>query len=239
MKKRKYLITSSLLAASLFTISPALAATTTQGIITSQPAIAGTATEKDSRKKNGGGGAVGTVSAINGTSITLAGKNGTTYTVDVTNAKITKAKSVIQPSGIAVGDTLFVGGTLSGTSITAKVVMDGVLEGSGAHHAAGQRGNFSIGTVSAINGSSFTISIKGRQHATTTPAVAASFTVNTTSSTTFKEGGQASSLSSLTIGQYVAITGTKDAAAETIDASKVNILTVTSTRAFGRNKAAK
>jgi len=71
-------------------------------------------------------GATGTVSAINGNTITLTGKDGKTYTVDASSASVKKvADSSV--SNIAVGDTLMVNGTTSGTSITAKNITDGVL----------------------------------------------------------------------------------------------------------------
>ena len=68
----------------------------------------------------------GTVTAINGNTITLTGKNGTTYTIDASSASIKKV-STINVSGIAVGDTLMVNGTTSGSSITAKSIIDGML----------------------------------------------------------------------------------------------------------------
>ena len=64
-------------------------------------------------------GVSGTVASVSGNSIILTGKNGTTYTVDSTNAAITKitngAKTTITVSQIANGDSLRVMGTVSGT----------------------------------------------------------------------------------------------------------------------------
>jgi hypothetical protein len=74
----------------------------------------------------GGGhsGAVGTVTAINGTTLTLTGRDGTTYTVDASSAHIGKMIS-IGIGDVAVGDTLGIRGAVSGTSITAQDILDG------------------------------------------------------------------------------------------------------------------
>ena len=88
----------------------------------------------------GFGGQGGTVTAINGNTITLTGKNGTTYTVDASSASIKKV-STINVSGIAVGDTLMVNGTTSGTSISAKSIIDGMLGSGKPASAATQPAN--------------------------------------------------------------------------------------------------
>ncbi len=72
-----------------------------------------------------GPGAMGTVAAVSGNSITLTGKDGTTYTVDASAAQIDKI-STVSVSDIKVGDTLGVEGTVSGNSVTAKHIMDGM-----------------------------------------------------------------------------------------------------------------
>ena len=43
----------------------------------------------------------------------------TTYTVDASNAEVTKNAATSSVSSIAVGDTVMVQGTISGTNITA------------------------------------------------------------------------------------------------------------------------
>lgn len=110
----------------------------------------------------------GTVSAINGTTITLTSTNPsdqttTTYTVDATNANIMKAPAntttptaptTISLSDILIGDTLNIRGTVSGTTVTATDIMDGLLKmrgGFGKDHGVG-------GTITAINGSTIIIS---------------------------------------------------------------------------------
>src|SRR5690348_15510079 len=75
--------------------------------------------------------ATGTVSSINGNSIQLTGANNTAYTVDASGASIVKfvnnAKTTIQVSGITTGDTLTVFGSVNGSNVTAKQIIDGTL----------------------------------------------------------------------------------------------------------------
>jgi hypothetical protein len=71
-------------------------------------------------------GQTGTVSAVSGNTITLTGKNGTTYTIDAASSTVKKV-SGSSVSNIAVGDTLEVNGTTSGTTITATNIVDGTL----------------------------------------------------------------------------------------------------------------
>lgn len=72
---------------------------------------------------------IGTVIAINGTTITLKSKvrfNGevTAYTVDASNATITKNTHTASGLGIAVGDTVIIRGTITGIIFAAKVIND-------------------------------------------------------------------------------------------------------------------
>lgn len=77
------------------------------------------------RGGHGKHGTRGTVSAINGSTITLIGDNGTTYTVDAASATVGKI-TTIQVGDIQVGDSLDVMGEVTGTTVTAKHIMDGV-----------------------------------------------------------------------------------------------------------------
>jgi len=77
---------------------------------------------------------MGIVSAISGNTLTVSGKQGfgstattTTYTVDATNAKITKNNTTGTIASIAVGDTVMVQGTISGTNVTATIIRDGKM----------------------------------------------------------------------------------------------------------------
>ena len=66
----------------------------------------------------------GSVSAINGNTLTVTNKSNIVYTVDATNAKIIKMGTSTTISNVAVGDSLVVQGTVNGTSITASSVID-------------------------------------------------------------------------------------------------------------------
>lgn len=72
-----------------------------------------------------GHGVMGTVTAVSGTTITITGKDGKTYTIDASSAQIGKIET-ITAGDVHVGDTLGVEGTLSGTNVTAKHIMDGI-----------------------------------------------------------------------------------------------------------------
>lgn len=99
-------------------------------------------------------GIFGTVTAVNGDTLTVTGQthvmrpmpegsatgtqahpvppvaaSPTVYTVDATNAKIYKgsATSTVSVSAINVGDTVIVQGTVSGTNVAATVIRDGVM----------------------------------------------------------------------------------------------------------------
>jgi hypothetical protein len=66
----------------------------------------------------------GSVSAINGNSLTVTNKSNVTYTVDITNAKIVQDQTTVTVSSVAVGDNVIVQGAVSGTSVTASSVID-------------------------------------------------------------------------------------------------------------------
>jgi hypothetical protein len=123
-------------------------------------------------------GVFGKVTAISGTTITITGgKNDTSYSVDASNATVEKASATkgAEPvsssvSDIAIGDTIAVRGTLSGTSIVATNIMDGAfMRGKGGPVMQG-RGNHGVsGVVSAVNGDTLTITGKdGKTYSVTT-----------------------------------------------------------------------
>lgn len=117
--------------------------------------------------------AFGTISAINGTVVTLVdSNNSTTYTVDTSNAKILKAPTLpttdtgtrpttrpeattIALTDLKVGDSIVVRGTISGTNITATELISGMPGEMGRHR--GHKTPHVAGTVTAINGTSITV----------------------------------------------------------------------------------
>ena len=130
---------------------------------------------------------VGTVASVSGNTLTVAVKDregerdnnasttalSTTYTVDATNAVVTKNGTASTISVIAVGDTVIVQGTVSGTnSVTATAIRDtvGMMKGRSETNA-GQKstvpppiqGNGQPvigGSVTAVNGTALTVTTK-------------------------------------------------------------------------------
>jgi hypothetical protein len=89
----------------------------------------------------GGRGVHGTVSAISGTTLTVTSTNTktsvtSTYTVDASSATVLKGDGTTKPStstlsAVVVGDTVSIQGTVSGTSVTAKTIIDGPIPTNG------------------------------------------------------------------------------------------------------------
>jgi hypothetical protein len=73
----------------------------------------------------GGRGSVGTVTAINGNTITITKQDGTTETIDASSATVSKIVTE-NVSDIQLGDRISASGTTSGTTVTAKHIMDGI-----------------------------------------------------------------------------------------------------------------
>jgi riboflavin synthase alpha subunit len=75
----------------------------------------------------GGPGVHGTVTAVNGTTLTVQDKDGKTYTVEAAGATAAKIQK-IAVTDVQVGDSVEANGTLTGSTLTAKHLMDGVME---------------------------------------------------------------------------------------------------------------
>ena len=125
--------------------------------------------------------AAGNVTAINGNTLTVADKkSGTVYTVDASSATIEKFASpvagsttkptptTISVSGIALGDNVMVQGTVSGTTISASKIMDGMMMGGRGGCSAkggpalgwGNKRGGQLGTVSSVSGNTITLTGK-------------------------------------------------------------------------------
>ena len=159
-------------------------------------------------------GVFGTVSAISGTSITVSSKGWgqtaapTTYTVDASGATVRKNGASSNVGDIAVGDTIMVQGTVSGTSVSATAIRDGVQHGphgmwgkGGANSALSQiqgTGQPVVGgNVSMISGSSLTVLTKAGP----------SYTVDASGARVVK-GGATSTLADVSLGDNVIVQGT-------------------------------
>ena len=125
-------------------------------------------------------GVIGTVATINGTTLTINGRQGfgtstaaVVYAVNGATATVVKNNVTSTFSSIAVGDTVFVQGTVNGTSITATSIRDGVKGGPKGENPGEKRNHSSgtppiqgngqpviAGTVSSVSGSALTVSTK-------------------------------------------------------------------------------
>ena len=190
-----------------------------------------------------GNGVFGTVSAINGNIITVTSKRGgpkattnnattttTTYTIDATNAKITKNNVAGTIGSILVGDTLVAQGTLTGTNLVATTIRDGALMlgkgrdlGNETNNGANQTLPFTgngqpivAGTVSSINGSTLTITNKSN----------VSYTVDATNAK-IVQGQTTITVSNIVVGDSVVVQGTING--NTVTASNIIDQKVTTT----------
>jgi hypothetical protein len=135
--------------------------------------------------------AVGKVTAISGTKITVSSTNPkdntvTTYVIDASAASVEKGSAGVTPAAatladIAVGDTVMVQGTTSGTSIIATKILDGIMARGGmgmmGRGGPGEHGMGARGTVTSVSGS--TITVTGKD--------GTSYTVNAGSATVSKQ----------------------------------------------------
>jgi hypothetical protein len=82
-----------------------------------------------------GKGVMGVVTGVNGSTLTVSGKDAvgsatTTYSVNASSAKVIKNAATSTLASVAVGDHILVQGTINGTSVTAALLIDG-LQGMG------------------------------------------------------------------------------------------------------------
>ena len=167
------------------------------------------------KAKFAGRGAIGTVTAVSGNSITLKARSGTVYTIDASSAKISKVVagttgtkptvSTFAVSGIQDGDNLIVGGTVSGTTITAKTIIDGNFPKIMARATNAKRGV--MGTVAGISGN--TITVTGRNGKTyTVDATNAQVSQVSAATAGVKRTVNASSVSAIKTGDNILVAGT-------------------------------
>ena len=174
---------------------------------------------------------VGTVSAINGSSLTVNGRQGfgsstatVIYTVDASNATVKKNNATSTVSSIVVGDNVFIQGTVSGTNVVATTIRDGApgMRGEGNRQKMGTStpiGNGQpvvFGKTTAVNGTSLTV----------TTASNVTYTVDATNAKVMAGKDTASSLSNIAVGDRVLVQGTVNGtsinATTVVDQSKNN-----------------
>ncbi len=163
----------------------------------------------------------GTVTAVNANTLTVNGKQAfvkdaasTTFTVDATNAKVMKNKTVGTFSSIVVGDTVMIQGTINGSNVVALSIRDGVMmrapgymrmngkdgkEGweNGMASSTGNGQPVVAGSVTSITGSTIVITNKS----------GVTYTIDATNAK-FTDGPKASTLSDVKVGDAVVVQGT-------------------------------
>lgn len=211
-EKMFYTIISVLMGMGLFAAAPAFAQTT-------QPAQGGgPAWGGRGMMMRRMPGVFGSVTAISGDTLTVQSKafgpnatsSGatTTYSVDATNATVMKRGATSTVAAIGVGDTVMVQGTVSGTSVTATRINDGVPQmgtmgedNFAAHQPIPQlQGNGEPvvgGNVSAISGDMLTV----------TNASNITYSIDATNATVIKKNAT-SSVADIASGDSVIVQGT-------------------------------
>lgn len=175
--------------------------------------------------------AFGKITAITGTSITIVGKSNTTYSVDATNAKITKGKNTAATlSDLAVGNMIVVEGTLNGTTVSATAIRIGGPRGVEGGKPSMMAPKGVMGTVSTVTGTNFTVAshvFMPHMKGTTTLATIPTTLVNvvTGGNTVFMKDGATSTLADVVSGVRVLVEGAKDTAGTTVTATKVIVIT--------------
>ena len=174
-----------------------------------------------------GRGIFGTVSSVNGTTLTVTGKQGfgstttqVSYSVDASSATVTKNNAASTLSAVAVGDTVAIQGTVTGTNVVAKNIRDGVMapgnkngkdgkpgenngnggEGNGNNGMPAIQGNgqpIVAGNVTSISGNSIVINNKSNVQ----------YTIDATNAKILKGGNSTSTLANISVGDSVVVQG--------------------------------
>lgn len=163
---------------------------------------------------------MGKVATINGSTFTITSmmerrEGGTTtpavtFTVDASNATVIKAGATSTVASIATGDYVLVLGTVSGTNIVAKTIVDGMPRKDEPKKEKVEKlkklekptlptGNGKpvvLGTVASISGSSLTITNNG----------GAQYTVDA-SNAVVRKGNATSTVSAIVVGDSVIVQG--------------------------------
>ena len=123
------------------------------GLVAAQSSTDTVTTERQERRPHVGG----EITEISGTTLTVSDKrSGTSYTVETSGATIMKDGASAELSSFAVGDHVMAKGTMSGATMTAAKVFGGMPKGGFGGHGHG-RGHGVMGEVTAVNGSTITV----------------------------------------------------------------------------------
>ncbi len=133
----------------------------------------------------------GQITTISGNTLTVQSKNGTTFTVDATSAKVMVNGQASSVSGLAVNDQILVQGqpaSAGSTQITAQAIFKGIMN-------FGPK-DITFGEITLVNGNTITVQSKN----------GTAFTVDATSAK-IMVNGQVSSLSALAVNDQIVVKG--------------------------------
>jgi hypothetical protein len=177
---------------------------------------------------------MGKVTAVSGSMITISSmvnKVVTTYTIDATTATLKKgvgkgAPTTIVLTDIVVGDRITAVGTLSGTTVSATAVTDMGSKKKGKMMGGNKPmmpANVHAGTVTAVSGSTITISSMFGTTATT-------YTVNAGAATLTKGVGKGTTIAvtDIAVGDKIMVSGSTTGT--TIAATTIRDLGIKKTR---------
>lgn len=148
-------------------------------------------------------GVFGKVVSVSGNTITVTdSRTNVSYSVDASNAAVTKNGSASTLSAISVGDIVSVQGAVSGASVTATSIRDGAMA-----FGAGLRGNARgiLGAVVSINGTTITITSKKNNDGNGSGS-AVTYTVDASKAVVTKDG-VASGISGIAAGDTIMVQG--------------------------------
>lgn len=151
---------------------------------------------------------LGKVTAMSSSTITLQANNGSSYSIDASQARLTRHFGAQMGMGdIQVNDQLFVVGTFNGTTVMAKTVQNLSLQS--------RKGEFT-GTVKSVSTSSFVLTSNNRGDQT----------INISTTTKIMKGDQLATLTDLTVGAQVHVDGVWDRTNSNVTANKVKMVVV-------------
>jgi preprotein translocase subunit YajC len=157
-------------------------------------------------------GIIGTVTATSSDSITVKGSNGTTYTVDTSDANI-------RGGSIETGDKVYVQGATDGTKIVATLIVNG--KANAPTPTDDDKRMAIAGTVTAKSGT--TLTVLGR-NGTTYKVAAANATI-------WARQDKEASIDDIDVGDAVVVQGTVSGSSAT--ATKIHVIKFPSTSANG------
>jgi len=164
---------------------------------------------------------IGSITAVNGTALTVTGADSAAYIVDAAKAKVFGAARGNGDKAVAdlkTGDKVAVEGEFTVSPIVASAI---ILEPDAA--ALPANSFQAIGKVTAINGASLTLQIGSTKKEGDKEAQPVTLTVNTTASTVIRKNGQAAVIGDLKDNENVSISGKLDVGTATVAAAELTL----------------